>query len=251
VPAALLAASLQGAFSAHITTGPSPAGAMRIGNMVLYGRFEGKFATMFYAVVAPDGTCCYCNAGHNPPLLVRADGRIEKLEVGGCVLGLFEGASYDEARVALGPGDMVILFSDGLPEAIDEAGNDGDRISTITGTLGRFRERPSSLAGGFVGALMVQAILVLFYAAVARSFSIPISTWHMAVVVPVSFIVQMLPVSVNGLGVREATFSFYFSRLGLPIGSAMALSLGATALTMAFSLTGAACYVVRRHPKQA
>jgi sigma-B regulation protein RsbU (phosphoserine phosphatase) len=49
------------------------------------------------------------------------------------VLGLFEGASYDEARVALGPGDMVILFSDGLPEAIDEAGNDfGDeRIEAL------------------------------------------------------------------------------------------------------------------------
>ena len=124
----------------------------------------------------------------------------------------------------------------------------GDRISLITGTLGRFKERPSSLVGGFLGAVVVQVVLVLFYAAVARSFSIPISTWHMAVVVPVSFVVQMLPVSVNGFGVREATFSFYFSRLGLPIGSAMALSLGATALVMIFSLTGAACYVGRRHP---
>lgn len=127
----------------------------------------------------------------------------------------------------------------------------GDRITTITSTLGRFKERPSSLAGGFLGALVVQAIMVLFYAAVARSFSIPIGTWHLAVVVPVSFIVQMLPVSVNGFGVREATFSFYFSRLGLPIGSAMALSLGATGLTMLFSLSGAACYVVRRHPGKA
>ena len=81
-----------------------------------------------------------------------------------------------------------------------------------------------------------------------RSFAIPISTWHLAVIVPVSFVVQMLPVSLNGFGVREATFSFYFTRLGLPIGSAMALSLGAQALVMFFSLSGAACYVVRRHP---
>jgi hypothetical protein len=53
---------------------------------------------------------------------------------------------------------------------------------------------------------------------------------------------------VNGFGVREATFSFYFSRLGLPLESAMALSLGATALVMLFSLSGAAVYVARRHP---
>jgi hypothetical protein len=47
--------------------------------------------------------------------------------------------------------------------------------------------------------------------------------------------------------VREATFSFYFTRLGLPIESAVLLSLVATALTMLFSLTGAAVYVTRRH----
>ena len=49
------------------------------------------------------------------------------------------------------------------------------------------------------------------------SLNIPITTWHLAVIVPVSFVMQMLPVSVNGFGVREATFSFYFSRIGLPI----------------------------------
>jgi uncharacterized protein (TIRG00374 family) len=124
----------------------------------------------------------------------------------------------------------------------------GNRIARITAMLGRLRARPSALAGGFMGAILVQAILVLFYAAVARSFGIQIALWHMAVIVPISFIMQMLPVSVNGFGVREATFSFYFSRLGLPMGAAIALSLGATALIMFFSLSGAACYAVRRHP---
>ena len=127
----------------------------------------------------------------------------------------------------------------------------GDRIARITETLGRFRERPTSLASGFIGAVGVQVVLVLFYQAVATSLNIPIPVWHMAVLVPVSFVVQMLPVSVNGFGVREATFSFYFSRLGLPIESAIALSLGATALVMLFSTSGAACYVARRHPHHA
>jgi uncharacterized protein (TIRG00374 family) len=124
----------------------------------------------------------------------------------------------------------------------------GDRITRVTDALARFRDRPRSLASAFAGAVVVQALLVLFYSAVARSLNIPISVWHMAVIVPVSFVVQMVPVSVNGFGVREATFSFYFSRLGLPIESAMALSLGSTALVMLFSLSGAAVYVARRHP---
>ncbi|RPJ75846.1 MAG: UPF0104 family protein [Acidobacteria bacterium] len=122
----------------------------------------------------------------------------------------------------------------------------GDRIVRITETLGRFREHPSAILGCFGGAVVVQTVLVLFYLAVARALGIPISAWHMAVIVPVSFVVQMVPVSVNGFGVREATFSVYFSRIGLPIESAMALSLGATGLIMLFSLSGAAVYVTGR-----
>ena len=127
----------------------------------------------------------------------------------------------------------------------------GDRILRITGTLGRFREKPSALVACFLGAVVVQTVLVLFYLAVARSLGIPISAWHMAVIVPVSFVVQMLPVSVNGFGVREATFSVYFARIGLPIESAMALSLGATGLVMLFSLSGAAVYVGRGRTRAA
>ncbi len=124
----------------------------------------------------------------------------------------------------------------------------GGQIARLTDTLTRFREHPSSLVWGFCGAVTVQGMLVVYYAAVARSLNIPISMAQLAVIVPLSFVVQLVPVSVNGFGVREATFSFYFSRIGLPIESAMALSLGATALVMLFSLSGAAVYVARRRP---
>jgi uncharacterized membrane protein YbhN (UPF0104 family) len=127
----------------------------------------------------------------------------------------------------------------------------GGQITRITDMLARFRERPSSLFQAFAGAIVVQALLVVFYAAVARSLNIPIALSHLAVIVPISFVVQMVPVSVNGFGVREAMFSFYFSRIGLPIESALALSLGSTALVMLFSLSGAAVYVGRRHPHRA
>ena len=126
----------------------------------------------------------------------------------------------------------------------------GGQIARITDILGRFRKRPWLLLNAFAGAVVVQGLLVVFYAAAARSLSIPIAFSHLAVIVPVSFVVQMLPVSVNGFGVREATFSFYFARLGLPIESAMALSLGSTALVMLFSLSGAVVLVTRRHPRR-
>ena len=68
-------------------------------------------------------------------------------------------------------------------------------------------------------------------------------------IVPLSFVVQMFPVSVNGFGVREATFSIYFSKIGLPIQWAVLLSLTATALIMLCSLSGAAVYVLRPKPE--
>lgn len=124
----------------------------------------------------------------------------------------------------------------------------GDRIVSITATLTRFRAKPGALAGCFGGAIFVQATTVAFYAAVAYALRVNITPWDLAVIVPLSFVVQMLPVSVNGFGVREATFSFYFTRLGLPIESALLLSLGATALVMFVSLSGAAVYIARgRH----
>src|SRR5216110_4013779 len=90
--------------------------------------------------------------------------------------------------------------------------------------------------------------MVVFYFAVADALHLAVPLSDLAVVVPISFVVQMLPVSVNGFGVREATFSFYFSRIGHPIESALLVSLVAQALIMLFSLSGAGVYIWRsRH----
>jgi hypothetical protein len=121
----------------------------------------------------------------------------------------------------------------------------GERIERFTASLARFRDHPATIVGCFGGAVLVQLMAVAFYVTVARALHITIAPWDLAVIVPVSFVVQMLPVSLNGFGVREATFSFYFSRLGLPIESALLLSLGAAVLVMLFSLSGAAVYVAR------
>jgi len=123
----------------------------------------------------------------------------------------------------------------------------GERIDTLTSGLARFRERPRALAECFGGAVFVQGSLVVFYFVVAYALHLNVSMWDLAVIVPVSFVVQLLPVSVNGFGVREATFTFYFARIGQPIESALLVSLVAQALVMLFSLLGAAVYVARHH----
>jgi hypothetical protein len=122
----------------------------------------------------------------------------------------------------------------------------GDRLETLTAALARFKQHPTALVGGFAGAVVVQALLVVYYLAVVQALHIPVISWDLAVIVPLSLVVQMLPVSVGGFGVREATFSLYFSRLGLPIESAMLMSLVAAVLTMLLSLPGAAVYISRR-----
>ena len=126
------------------------------------------------------------------------------------------------------------------PEWIDQ------RLGRLGRALERFRRAPGSLAGCFAGAVLVQMMLVGFYVAIARSMQIPIGLAELAFIVPVSFIIQMAPVSVNGFGVREATFAFYFDRLGLPLESALLLSFVGAALIMLVSLAGGATYLLRR-----
>jgi glycosyltransferase 2 family protein len=121
----------------------------------------------------------------------------------------------------------------------------GERIGRLTGALTKFRNAPVALGTCLLGAVVVQTVLVAFYVAIVRSMGIPISAWHLAVVVPVSFVVQMAPVSLNGFGVREATFTYYFSRVGLPIESALVVSFMGAGLIILFSASGALAYWMR------
>ena len=66
----------------------------------------------------------YTNAGHNAPMLIRADGQIERLTTGGMMIGAFEWAIYEEAGAELAPGDLLLIFSDGISEAENENGEE-------------------------------------------------------------------------------------------------------------------------------
>jgi hypothetical protein len=120
------------------------------------------------------------------------------------------------------------------------------RIERLTTALAKFRDAPGALVNGFLASLLVQGVLVGFYASIAHALHVVVPASHLAVVVPLSFIVQMLPVSVNGFGVREATFGYYFTRFGEPLESALVLSFVGAALIMLFSVSGAVAYLTRR-----
>ena len=118
-PAALLGAMLQGSLAAQAFASVGPAATIAAVNTALVRRgIQGRFVTLFYGVLYPDGRLTYCNAGHNAPVLFTK-GAAQRLETGGMVLGLFDGVMFEEATVALGPGDFVVVFSDGVSEALD------------------------------------------------------------------------------------------------------------------------------------
>lgn len=123
----------------------------------------------------------------------------------------------------------------------------GGRIDNLTAILARFRRHPVRLAQCFGGAVFVQTTMVVFYYAVILALREDVRFADLAVIVPISFVVQMLPISVSGFGVREATFSLYFARIGQPVEGAILMSLVGQALIMLFSLSGTAVYVSRTH----
>jgi serine phosphatase RsbU (regulator of sigma subunit) len=116
--AALLAAKVQGILASVASGCSGAAEAVHQLNTALTRRaVPRRFATLAYAIVHCDGRVQSCNAGHNPPLLVRADGTVSTLEKGGLLLGQFDWATFEEEVVQLAPGDTLIMYSDGLVEA--------------------------------------------------------------------------------------------------------------------------------------
>jgi serine phosphatase RsbU (regulator of sigma subunit) len=127
MPAALLMASLQAAVRASAERDVSPAALCdRVRRVVVSSLTGGRFVTFFVGILdAATRTLRYCNAGHNPPVLVRADGGTNALARGGPVFSrLFRNVSYEEESLPLAPGDRVVLFTDGMTEARNAAGED-------------------------------------------------------------------------------------------------------------------------------
>jgi hypothetical protein len=123
----------------------------------------------------------------------------------------------------------------------------GKRVDRFLRTVEQMGADHVRLWQAIGGALIVQLVLVAYHVAISHAIGSPLA-WHLGlVIVPISLVVQMAPVSVNGFGVREAVFTYFFSRLGLPTDAALALSLLSAGLIMLFSLSGGVVFLVRRH----
>ncbi len=115
----------------------------RINRLVCDRTRRGSFVTMVYAVLDPHAhTVSYANAGHNRPLICRADGRIEALDRAGAMLGFTPDLNFPDTTATMEPGDTLFLFSDGLPEAWNDAHEQfGDeRIASL---LADMRQQPA------------------------------------------------------------------------------------------------------------
>jgi phosphoserine phosphatase RsbU/P len=124
LPAALLMANFQASLKSLASQYLSPADVSKRLNDVLYANIPlHKFVTAFYGVVnIPECKLTFTNAGHNPPLLVRSNGQCERLETGGSVLGAFPDSCYGQGEIELRHDDRLVLFTDGLTEAVDATG---------------------------------------------------------------------------------------------------------------------------------
>jgi serine phosphatase RsbU (regulator of sigma subunit)/ketosteroid isomerase-like protein len=121
--AALVAAMVQGIFTIEAGAGQSPAQTLaRVNRAMCRRRLEPHFVTLTYGVLSPARRFSYSNAGHNPPILVTATDGVRRLASGGPILGVFEDARFDDETVQLHPGDSVVLFSDGVTDAVNPDG---------------------------------------------------------------------------------------------------------------------------------
>ncbi len=132
VPAALLMAFLRASLRAASHIGYAPQISMSKVNYLLWESIErNQFVTAFYGILdATNRTLAYSNAGHNPPLLIDADGKTRFEERGGVPLGMFRDSRYYEYYATIEPGQMLVLYTDGVTEAMNPSGEEygGQRL---------------------------------------------------------------------------------------------------------------------------
>ncbi len=121
VPASLRMASLRAAFRAYAETSLTVTELIERVNHMFSNDVElGEFATAFCCMVDPHTRrMIYCNCGHDPPIRVNTDGKVDRLIGGGTILGLSPDSIYNPVEIELFPNDMIVMFTDGLPDAVN------------------------------------------------------------------------------------------------------------------------------------
>ncbi len=113
-----------------------------------------RFITIFYAVLdLQTGELTYVNAGHTPPLLLRAEGAVERLTSGGVALGMFDGSRFETGRVPLQPDDLLAIYSDGITEAENPSGQPFDELGLETVLMAERRNNVAATCAAVVRAV--------------------------------------------------------------------------------------------------
>ena len=148
MPASLLMMGLQARVQVLIEEPRSLAEVMtRLNRITSANCPAGRFISLFFCIVdGGSGEVTYCNAGHNPPLLIRGSGEMgtyEELTGGGPILGILGAVEYQEYRAKMEPGDVLVIYSDGVTEAANPASEDFG-VELLARTVWVNRERSSA-----------------------------------------------------------------------------------------------------------
>jgi sigma-B regulation protein RsbU (phosphoserine phosphatase) len=152
MPAALLMANLQATLRGQTIVSASARECVsRANRLLVESTSSDKYATLFYGILdLSEHTFQYTNAAHNPPVHLRTDGSSTFLKKGGIMLGMLTDIAFETDTVTLAPGDLLVIYSDGITEAFNAADEDfgEERLMEI---LIRHRESP-------VGRLMEEIL---------------------------------------------------------------------------------------------
>jgi hypothetical protein len=119
------------------------------------------------------------------------------------------------------------------------------RFAGVQNAVHVYRERVSAVWAAFGGSVALQALVICYYFTIARSLEIPLPASSCFLMVPLCTLVQTVPVSFNGWGIRESLYIIYFRQIGLPRDSALAFSLVGAGLIVLLSLSGAVVWTSR------
>ena len=145
MPAALIMASFRASLIAEIRNNYSIRTiGQKVNSLLCESLEQGMFVTAVYGVLdSVNHIFTFSNFGHNPPLWFRNDGKVESLSVGGVLLGVNKQATFEERAFMIQPGEMIIMYTDGVTEVFDHAGNEFGRAG-LTAVVTANRERKSS-----------------------------------------------------------------------------------------------------------
>jgi sigma-B regulation protein RsbU (phosphoserine phosphatase) len=145
MPASLLMMGLQARVQVLIEEPKSLAEVMtRLNRITSANCPSNRFISLFFCILDGDtGDLTFCNAGHNPPLIIRAGGTYEQLKGGGPVLGILPTIDYEEYHARLDTGDALVIYSDGVTEANNPAGDEFE-IEGLAAAMIPEREQPAA-----------------------------------------------------------------------------------------------------------